>query len=415
MASKTVNAYFSPRQTLTYQGLTGASLGSGGTYKIYGLDDTPTTPPTFFGITGAVPGTGNATPLNTGVSGYHWYNSASPQAVTPLTMVGQAEEDAASHSTNTSVSAAAATVAVVWLTDFESPHVYGTGSDGSWSLPAGDWTVRIFAQSSTVTFTLEKIRLIKVTGFASGNDWVWGGPGTTVLETYTPTTTTIVQTATGGATTKSFSFTTTHATETFNDASEERLVVMLSVTNADRSSAGTLTYRHNRNQLTPIPFEVTYDLDLIGDVSASVKTPSVTAGAVTVTAPAPADVSASVKTPSVSLTLTRTASVVDYSAAAPVGAATTKQLTVTPGVNTYVATLLDRYVFNRQVTTSTTPAQIAVAATEQAITARANQASWTSAAQSKRTSVAACSVVPTVAVAAPPRAVMAFTQGDSHV
>lgn len=414
MATKTVNNYYSPRQTLTYQGLTNATLGGGGTYKIYGLDSTPTTPPTFFAISGAVPGTGNAQPLNTGVAGYHWYNSASPQAVTPLTMVGQAEEGASSHGTNTSVSADAGTVAVVWLTDIQSPHIYGTGSDGTWSLPAGDWTVRIFAQSSTVQFELEKIRIIKVAGFSS-TDWIWGGPGTTVLETYTPAISTIVQTPGGGASTKSFDFTTTHATETFDDASDERLVVMLSVTNTDSRSAGTLTYRHNRNQLTPIEFGVTYDLDLAGDVSASVKTPSVAAGAVTVTAPAPADVSASVKTPSVSLSLTRTASVVDYSATVPLGATLAKQLAVTPGTNAYVVTLLDRYVFNRQVTTTTSPAQTASAAVQRMIVASPSEVAWIASAQSKRTSVAACSVVPTVSVAARSKASMVIAQGDSHV
>ena len=249
MSSLTVTDYWNPRQLLAY----GLQPQSGATTAaIEGLDDEATyANKRFFRVTLARPGDTPSCPVyNSGSSA--WLNSSG--AVTPVTFVGDSSEGASSNTTDLTVEITPRTKQAVYVTELDAPT-----ASGDWTMPAGSWTVRLLFRGATQTCYLSGCQIVYVEGWTSGSTWWWGtdGSSSTVIHTHTPSP--LILLSSNG--TYTMSFTTTSDQVVDRTTTQGRIVVIAYITNASATTVSTVTYRHNRNLLTPFEYARTIDLD----------------------------------------------------------------------------------------------------------------------------------------------------------
>lgn len=330
--------FWSPRQLDDHQalsnhdsmlngtGLTGFFIAGVSDFADTGVADTGE----FFSVTDANVGATTDEPeWSSSTTPPQWLNQKATPSTLPVNVIGRTEEDAASNSTQKAVFVANGDYSAIYLSEIEHPTL-----STSYTVPAGDWTARLYVTNANASIFIYKVVVMKVGFYGYSGNLVFGGPGTSVIYTHTES---APYTTLGAAGTYSVSFTTTSDTTIDPTAQSgggaaEKLVVMFIVGNSATptrpNGSSAIRFRHNRNILTPIPRVRTVSLD-----AASVST---AAQAVTIDT---ADITKSVGATSVATSaqgitiglggLTRTVNAVSVSAAA-------KPITISPGTATIV-------------------------------------------------------------------------------
>ena len=278
MATLTVTEYWSPRQLNDHQALSNHDSALNGTgltgFFIAGISDAADTGVTdtgeFFSISNA-----NHGPLadepewTTSTTPPQWLNQDSPPDTVPLNVIGRTQEGGATNTTLKATYVPAGDTAAVYLSEIE--HIT---LDDPYSVPAGDWTARLYVTNANASLYIHSVIVVKVGWYGYSGNLVFGGPGTSVIYTHTET---APFTTLGSVGTYAVDFTTTGSTTIDGTAQSgggaaEELVVMMVIGNSSRSNQ-LLRFRHNRNILTPIPYKRRLSLDPIG-LSSAVKVPT---------------------------------------------------------------------------------------------------------------------------------------------
>ena len=234
MSSVTLD-YWAPRQLLDY-GLTPvAPLTDAG---IEGITDEGTYgSKLFFRVAGAPPGDTPSSPV-WDASTPGWLNTSG--ASTPVTFVGRSSDGAGSNTSNLTCEISGGAIQVISLTELESP----TG--GAYTMPAGAWTIRFLYRGSTATAAqLAGTKIVLVDRFTSGSTTYYGTNGASSTVHYSHTPSPLIAMSSNGTYTMSFTTSSSVAV-----SATQKLVVMTLVKNTNRG-VNTITYRHNRNLLTP--------------------------------------------------------------------------------------------------------------------------------------------------------------------
>jgi hypothetical protein len=277
MASLTVTDYWSPRQLDDHQALSNWDSALNGTgltgFFIAGISDAADTGVTdtgeFFSIADANVGATTDEPewqFNGTI--FEWINQDATPDQLPVTVIGRTQEGAAANTTLKAVFVPAGDDAAIYLSEIE--HITSTDP---YTVPAGDWTARLYVTNANASIFIHKVVVLKVGWYGYSGNLVFGGPGTSVIHTHTET---APFTVLGTAGTYSVNFTTTSdttidPTPQASGGAAEKLVVMFIVGNSTVSNSA-IRFRHNQNILTPIPAARTLSLDSIG-LSSAVKVP----------------------------------------------------------------------------------------------------------------------------------------------
>jgi hypothetical protein len=236
MSGETLD-YWAPRQLLDYGLLPVGLLSDAGIEGI--TDEGSHLDKRFFRLSPATPGHQPPCAPNWNIGSAAWLNSIG--ASMPVTYVGNSEDGAASNTTDLTCKISVGSKQVICLTELESP----TG--GSYIMPAGDWTIRFLRRGADYTpIYLSGTQIVLVDQFTSGSKTYYGtdGASSTVHHTHTPSPLTLM----GSNGTYSMSFTTSSSVTV---GATQKLVVLTYVTNGNRRFPSTVTFRHNRNLLTP--------------------------------------------------------------------------------------------------------------------------------------------------------------------
>lgn len=253
-----VQEYWSPRQLNDHQALSNHDSMLNGTgltgFFISGVSDAADTGVTdtgeFFSVADANIGASTDEPeWSTSTTPPQWLNQDSPPDTLPVTVIGRTQEDAASNSVGKQVSVPAGDFAAIYLSEIE--HIT---TDHSYTVPAGDWTARLYVSTANARIYIYKVVVMKVGWYGYSGNLVFGGPGTSVIYTHTETApfTTLGSTGTYSVNFTTTSDTTIDPTAQSGGGAAEKLVVMFIVGNSTRGDS-PINFRHNRNILTPIP------------------------------------------------------------------------------------------------------------------------------------------------------------------
>ena len=279
--------FWSPRQLDDHQALSnhdGLLNGTGLTgFFIAGVSDATDTGVTdtgeFFSIADANIGATTDEPeWSTSTTPPQWLNQDATPDTLPVTVIGRTEEDAASNSTLKAVFVPAGDQAAIYLSEIE--HIT---TDHSYTVPAGDWTARLYVTNANASIFIYKVVVMKVGWYSYSGNLVFGGPGTSVIYTHTESApfTTLGSTGTYSVDFTTTSDTTIDPTAQSGGGAAEKLVVMFIVGNSSRADSA-IRFRHNRNILTPIPRVRTISLDA-ASVGTAAQAVTVNKGAVTKT------------------------------------------------------------------------------------------------------------------------------------